>query len=437
MNDIQYLDNNLLGVQKYGIQMATTYYCQLDNSKGLNRVIFFEGLDFPLVICPTIHDEPLLTTQAFYYLDQLESVIKIRFEKRSNFPEHKTETELERKLEYIFDNYLFLYSKKYPNEKLSSKITEYKFWRDMGHTFLGYDMNNSHILALDAANDETIVDIKDDEHPDKSYWYDWCLISNYTNAIFEKYLTSLKSVIGKKVEVETKDHDELGTGKYILPLLSCRSRMLDYYQANMLEVIDSDHIDTSKQNILVSRGFKSDNNFELPLEVFRAKKKYDADLLSYYFAGVREHLPISKFRGFYNVLEYFFEDAPLALGERARNERQQISCVVRWISDSDSIREFINGLGQNFANRIEQNLISLNGVEIGAINIASSDLDKQISRWLYEIRCACIHSKKTRNGEVSMRFVPYSQDEDIVELSIALIQNFAILCIEKDGQVLT
>ena len=417
--------------------MAIIYNCQLDNSKGLNRVIFFEGLDFPIVICPTIHGEPLLTTQAFYYLDQLESVIKIRFENKSNFRDCQTETELERKLEYLFDNYLFLYSKKYPNEKLSSKITEYKFWRDVGHTFLGYDMNNSRVLALDAANDDSIVDIKDDVHPDKDFCNDWCLIANYTNKIIENYVTSMKAVIGKKVEVETNEHDELGTGKYILPLLSCRSRMLDYYQANMLEVIDADHIDTSNQKIMVSRGLESDSDFELPLEVFRANKKYDADLLSYYFAGVREHLPISKFRGFYNVLEYFFEDAPQALGERARNERMQISCVVRRVSDSESIRKFINGLGQDFVNLIEQDLVSLNGVEIGAINIASPDLDEQVARWLYEIRCACVHSKKTRNGEVSMRFVPYSQDENIVDLSINLIQFLAISCIEEDGQTLT
>jgi hypothetical protein len=110
---------------------------------------------------------------------------------------------------------------------------------------------------------------------------------------------------------------------------------------------------------------------------------------------------------------------------------------VRWISDSDSIREFINGLGQDFVNRIEQDLVSLNGVKIGAIRIVSSDLEEKVAGWLYEIRCACVHSKKTRNGEVSMRFVPYSQDEDLVELSISLVQYLAILCIEKDGQVLT
>lgn len=417
--------------------MATTFHYQLANSMGLNRVIFFKGLDFPIVICPTIHGEPLLTTQAFYYLDQLKSVIKVRFDKKSDFPEHKSEQELERKLEYIFDNYLFLYSKKYPNEKLSSKITEYKFWRDVGHTFLGYDMNNTHVLALDAANDDTIVDIKDDKHPDKKYWYDWCLVSNYTNEIFEKYVASMKEVIGKKVYVETNNHDELGTGKFILPLLESRTRLLDYYQANMFEVIDADHIDTSRQKISVSRGVKSDSNFEIPLEVFRASKRYDADLLSYYFAGVREHLPISKFRCFYNVLEYFFEEAPRNLGETARNERKQISCVVRWVSDTGSLQNFIRGLDQEFINRIEKDLVSVNGVKIGAIRSGSPDFDEQVARWLYEIRCACVHSKKTRNGEVSMRFVPYSQDENIVELSISIIQYLAILCIEKDGQALT
>jgi hypothetical protein len=278
--------------------MAITYSYQLDNSKGLNKVVIFEGLDFPIVICPVMHGEPLLTSQAFYYLEQLESIVKIRFQKGDDIPEHKNEIELERKFEYIIDNYLFMYSKRHPDEKLSSKTTEYKFWKNTGHTYLGYDMNGTHALALDAANDSTIVDIKDELNPNKDYWQDWCLISNYTNEIFANYLNSMKSVIGNQVEVETNDHDELGSGEFLLPLLQCSRGLLDYHQAGMLDVIDAEHIDTSKQSVEISRGFPSKNNFELPLEVFKVEKKYDADLLSYYFAGVREHLPISKFRCF-------------------------------------------------------------------------------------------------------------------------------------------
>jgi hypothetical protein len=110
---------------------------------------------------------------------------------------------------------------------------------------------------------------------------------------------------------------------------------------------------------------------------------------------------------------------------------------VRWASDSIRIRSFINGLGKDFIDLIEQDLVSLNGVKIGAVKVDSLDLAEKISEWLYEIRCACVHSKKTRKGKKSLRLVPYSQDEDLVELSIRLVQNLAILCIEKDGQVIT
>ena len=417
--------------------MAISYSYPLTNSKGLNRVVYFVGLEFTKVICPTNHWEPLLTTQAFYYLDQLESVVKIRFQNRDGLPQHNSDNELERKFEYVIDNYLFEFSKKYPNKRLSSKITEYKFWRNDGHTYLGYDMNDTLALALDTLNDGSIVDVKDDEHPNKEHWYDWCLISNYTNEFIEEYISSMKSVIAKRVEVETKDHDELGTGRFSLPLLRCRPGLLDYHQASMLEVIDGDHIDTKKQSIKVSRGFMSENDFELPLEVFFAQKKYDADLLSYYFAAVREHLPISRFRCFYNVLEYFFDAAPISLGEKAKSEREQLSCVVRWVSNSDIVREFIKSFGQGFVDMLERDLVSSNGVKIGAIKIASSDLAEQVSSWLYEIRCACVHSKKTRKGKTSLRLVPYSRDEELVELSIPLIQYLAISCIEKDGQIVT
>lgn len=416
--------------------MATNYEYSLTNSKGLGRAIYCYGLEFPIIICPTIHGEPLLTTQAFYYLEQLESVVRIRFDKRNEIPKHASPVELERIFEYTIDNYLFEFSKKYPTEKLTSKITEYRYWKNDGYTFIGYDGNQTIALALDAGNDNSIIDIVDANNPNKDYWNDWCLISNYTNDYIEQYVSSMKSVLHNTVDVETKDHEELGTGHFKLPLLRCSQGLLDYHQATMLEVISPERIDITKDKLLVSRGMMSDINFEMPLEVFHAVNHYDADLLSYYFAGVREHLPISQFRCFYNVLEYFFEEAPLNLGEKATIEREQISCVVRWITDSDKLLKFIKELGQAFIDSVEQNITSSSGVNINALSIASSDLAHNVAIWLYEIRCACVHSKKTRKGKTSARFVPYSQDEDLVGLAVPVVQMLAIACIEKDGEII-
>ena len=86
--------------------MAITYEYALTGAKGLSRVLYFEGLDFPIIIVPTIHGKPLLTTQAFYYLEQLESVVRIRFENRGtdNVPGHNSRKELERIFESTIDN---------------------------------------------------------------------------------------------------------------------------------------------------------------------------------------------------------------------------------------------------------------------------------------------------------------------------------------------
>lgn len=401
----------------------------------MRKVVSFEGLDFPIVIAPTLHGEPLLTAQALYYLSRMESAVRIRFEKPEFIPKHNSPQELERRFEYIIDNYLFAYSKKHPQEQITSKITDLKYWRNDGRTYLGYDENNTLALALDTLNDESVIDVSNDDMPSKAHWNDWCLVSNYTNEYVDRYVSSMQSILNKTVKVETKDHEELGTGEFMLPLVRVDEGILTYYQARMLNLLQPHRLDVKNGLAIVSRGLKSDSNFMLPLEEIRAEKYYDADLLSYYFAAVREHLPISKFRCFYNVLEYFFEEAPKNLGEPARIEREQISCVVRWIASPGSIKKFIDAQGKSFARRIETDLIPSTGVTIKAVALSSPNLEERISEWLYAIRCAIVHSKKTRKGNAEARLVPYSEDEKLAELAIPIIQHLAILCIEKDCEV--
>lgn len=417
--------------------MALNLEYPLTSSKGLSKVVYFEGLDFSILIAPTIHGEPLLTAQAFYYLEQLESIVKIRFNDMSSFPSDQSREDLERKIEYIIDNYLFAFSKKYPTSKLTSKITEYKYWKEDNYTYYGYDENNTKALALDMLNDPSIIDLKNEDFPSKDYWYDWRLISNYTSDYLSEYIKSMQSIINKKVNVVLNEHIDLGTGEYTLPLLDCAPGLLTYDQAMMLDVLSTDRVNTDSDQILISRGIPSNNNFLLDLEVFNVTKYHNADLLSYYFAGVREHLSISKFRSFYNVLEYFFEEAPLQIGETARIERDQISCVIRWVSNTIELYNFINSFGNEYISELETDLTSSSGVNITAISVSSDSLDADIARWLYDIRCACIHSKKTRRGVTSARLVPYSQDESLVQVSIPIIQYLAIKCIEIDSHMTT
>ncbi|MFZ6772889.1 hypothetical protein ACO0LB_09230 [Undibacterium sp. SXout7W] len=415
--------------------MAQNFEYALTNSSGMKKVVSFDGLEFPIIIAPTLHGEPLLTSQALYYLSRMESAVRIRFEKSELIPQHKSDRELERRFEYIIDNYLFEYSKKHPQEQVTSKITDFKYWRNDGYTYLGYDENNTLALALDTLNDDSIIEVSNDDLPTKDAWNDWCLVSNYTNEYIETYVNSMQSLLKKTVKVEIKDHEELGTGKFELPLVRVDDGILTYYQARMLEVLQPHRLDVKNGQVLISRGFKSDSNFTLPLEEIRASKYFDADLLSYYFAAVREHLPISKFRCFYNVLEYFFDEAFKELGEVAKTEREQISCVVRWVASPGDIKKFINSLDGFYKKNIEADLVTSSRVKINAVNISQPNLEQRISDWLYAIRCAIVHSKKTRKGNIEARLVPYSEDEKIAYLAVPIIQHLAILCIDRDGEV--
>lgn len=87
------------------------------------KVLAFSGLSHPMLVHPILHGEPVLTAQAFYYLEQLEAVANLRFETPAD---HLPDGEVE----YLVDNYLFEYSKHHPEERLSFKITEGKFWED-------------------------------------------------------------------------------------------------------------------------------------------------------------------------------------------------------------------------------------------------------------------------------------------------------------------
>ena len=347
--------------------MAINFEYPLTNSLDMKKVVSFEGLEFPIVIAPTLHGEPLLTTQAFYFLSRLESAARIRFENPELIPEHNSQEELERRIEYIIDNYLFEYSKIHPNERITSKITNLKYWKNYGHTYLGYDNNNTIALALDTLNDDSIIDVSNKDLPNKNYWNDWCLIANYTNEYIENYINSMKQLLDKKVIVETNNHEELGTGKFELPLIQVDESILTYHQAVMLKVLSPENINEKDGKVIVSRGLKMRSDFSLPLEKIQVNKYYDAELLSYYFAGVREHLPISKFRCFYNVLEYFFEEAPTELGENARNEREQISCVVRLVTTSFLILDFIESKGEEYKSKIQEEMIPSSGVKIDGL----------------------------------------------------------------------
>ena len=110
--------------------MATSFDSTVTNAVGISKVILFKGLSHPVVLTPSILGEPVFTAQPFYFLNDLDCIIRIRFENRVNMPDFETNEELEDFIETLIDNYLFEYSKKYPSSKITSKVTIFSYWKD-------------------------------------------------------------------------------------------------------------------------------------------------------------------------------------------------------------------------------------------------------------------------------------------------------------------
>ena len=139
--------------------MALSFDSTLTNAKGISKVILFKGLSHPMLLTPTILGEPVFTAQPFYFLNEMDCVMRIRFENPQNdMPNYETNEELNDFIENLIDNYLFEYSKKYPEDKITSKVTNLSYWKDdLNESYFFCDRMNVQYLSLDVLNDESII----------------------------------------------------------------------------------------------------------------------------------------------------------------------------------------------------------------------------------------------------------------------------------------
>ncbi|PZU96011.1 MAG: hypothetical protein DCE90_11325 [Pseudanabaena sp.] len=146
--------------------MALSFDSTLTNAKGISKIILFKGLSHPMVFTPTILGEPVFTAQPFYFLNEMDCVMRIRFENpQSDMPNYETKEELNDFIENLIDNYLFEYSKKYPEYKITSKVTNFSYWEDdLNEPYFFCDRMNVQYLSLDVLNDESIIRCYDSEN---------------------------------------------------------------------------------------------------------------------------------------------------------------------------------------------------------------------------------------------------------------------------------
>ncbi|SCX65804.1 hypothetical protein SAMN03159507_03173 [Pseudomonas sp. NFACC32-1] len=402
--------------------MAINRLLQLENGIGLSKVVVCTGLTTPAIIHPVVHGEPALTAQAFYYLDHLDSVAKVRFE---------TEQDVlsDEKIEFLIDNYLFEYSKNHPESRMSFKVLEGKFWQDDAHDhYLLADRGLTKVFVADVLNDEAVHSIEAINPEDSVDLQDWDIGRNYIKDCLYSYIDKVTGVLEKKVMaiiMPSAGRDGcMGKMRVVKPELS----LLDYDSAMALANISLSQI--SEQAKSASLGWRGDHS--LPVERIVATKFHNPVMLSHYFSGLHELNALKSFVGFYNVLEYYFEEAPRILGEDARSEKLQLECVVKLLLTDQEIIGFIGSLGVEENTFIKSDLPTSSGIKISKYD-ATAGAGKDLARWLYEIRCAVVHSKKTRKGQLTPTFEPYTAESQSLRRISPVIRWLAVKCIEKDG----
>lgn len=403
--------------------MALTISFQLSNSKGLGKIISFKGLGHELTIHPTIHGEPILTSQAFYYLSTLDCIafLKIKTEEGSLRQDQ---------IEYLIDNYLFEYSTKNLKSRITTKVDEFLYWKDpVYNLYHRYDQANTGALVVDQNNDPTVIDIQPIDN-DKVCFSDWCIPKNYTESLIADYVEKMYSLLDEKVMLfmVPNEHQDGYIGKK--RIFKCEYGLLDLYQAEKLDNIGN--IKDSDNEFVIKSTYSAAYDVYMPIEKVDCDKLYNPLLLSFYFSGLNDKNPLNSFVGYYNVLEYYFEEAPIILGTQAYFEKDQLECVVKLITDHDEIFSFINSLEPRVKSELVQPITTSSSVSINRFKSGSPNYIKAVSAWLYDIRCAVVHSKKTRKGKTTPIFEPYSVEANNIKVALPIIRWLAIQCIKKD-----
>lgn len=392
------------------------------NGKGIEKIIFFEGLEHEMVIHPTIHGEPILTSQAFYYLKNLDSVAFLKFE--------MSDPRLsEEKIEYLIDNYLFEYSTINKDSRITTKVSDMVFWKsDYNDMYHHYDQANTGALILDKWNDPTVMKVEPiDEKVGLSHW---CIPKNYTDPIIEHYVDQMHELLFKKVMIQVMPNDYRDGYYGKKRIFELGEGLLDLHQAERLDWLSN--FDKNADYHTLSSSYDRALDVDLPIEKVTCNKLYNPLLLSYYFSGLNDTKPLGSFVGYYNVLEYYFEEAPTLLNINARYEKEQLKAVIQFLVSEGDIKSYLTALSDDEVAELSKDITTSSNVVIDALALTSNDLISELARWLYELRCAIVHSKKTRKGQHMATFEPYSTEANQVKVALPLVKWLAIHCIKKD-----
>jgi len=408
--------------------MAHHALFQLSGSKGIGRFILFKGLKYAVLVKPTVYGNPVLSAQGIYFLKQMECVAHIS---------HQDEWS-QSELEYILDNYLFEFAKQHPDTRVTSRIAEEMFWEDdLSSMYNWADHMFTETLALDQVNDTSVLQIDALDATDTIDLSDWDIGVNYAKAVLAKYVHNISTLLQKKVSVKVIPSEERDGYFGKLRVVRAEAAYIDVFQATALDNVDSSSLGATHNGDVPTRFRLSDSTTygcetELQVETVTATNTYRPILLSHFFSGVKETNPLKGYLAYYNILEYYFEEAPALLSKKARTELEQLKCVMELLATEADIAAKLTSIDPATRFAITSPLLPSVGPAILGVDLAQRSLRGEFARWLYEIRCAVVHSKKTRRGSPASGFEPYTAAAKSVSVGIEIARWLAILCIEKD-----
>ena len=246
----------------------------------------------------------------------------------------------------------------------------------------------------------------------------------------------MANLINKKVMIRVAPTDDRDGYFGKARLVKCDYGLINYYQAQKVDDINIRDIEPGATSIDICSSDSQTVIESLPIQRIILNKLYNPILLSYYFLGLREDNPLLSFVGFYNVIEYYFEEAPTLLNKSSQYEVEQIKCVIELLAKNEDIASFFESRDDNFKKKLALNIQTSSGIEIFGFNPQNNnDHISELGRWLYDIRCAIVHSKKTRKGKRTAIFEPYSSCTENIKIAVPIVKWLAILCIEKDYEL--
>jgi hypothetical protein len=408
--------------------MAHHALLQLSGSKDIGRCVLFKGLKCTVLVKPTVYGNPVLSVQGIYFLEQMECVAHVRDEDELSQSE----------LEYILDNYLFEFAKQHPETHMTFRVAEGMFWQDdLSSMYQSADQMLTETLALDQLNDTSVLQIDALDPADNIDLNDWDIGVNYAKAVLAEYVENISTLLQKKVLVKVTPSEERDGYFGKLRVVRPQAPYIDVFQATALENVDpsslgATHNDDVPTSLRLSDSATYGCETELDVEKITATKTYAPILLSHFFSGVKETNPLKAYLAYYNILEYYFEEAPALLSKNARTELEQLKCVMELLTTEADVAAKLTSIDPDIRFAIASPLLPSVGPAILGVDLAQPSLRGEFARWLYEIRCAVVHSKKTRRGSPASGFEPYTEAAKSASVGIEIVRWLAILCIEKD-----